>query len=166
MSGQVIAATTTYNQIANEDLENLGLQTCAAGTAGFVDRPRCRQARPLLQLAHPQDVAVRNVRGLQTCAAGEDLLQDANEDVAEGRGDEHSVQRHLQKNPLRTKMLTSGVLSGLQELLASWIAHDVGKHFRLVRPAKIFCRMPMRTWPRGAATNIPYSDILGMRELK
>jgi hypothetical protein len=56
MSGQVIAATTTYNQIANEDLENLGLQTCAAG---------------------------------------EDLLQDANEDVAEGRGDEHSVQRHL-----------------------------------------------------------------------
>ena len=34
----------------------------------------------------------------------------------------------LQKNPLRTKMLTSGVLSGLQELLASWIAHDVGKH--------------------------------------
>jgi hypothetical protein len=25
-------------------------------------------------------------------------------------------------------MLTSGVLSGLQELLASWIAHDVGKH--------------------------------------
>jgi hypothetical protein len=35
-----------HNQIANEDLENLGLQTCAAG---------------------------------------EDLLQDANEDVAEGR---------------------------------------------------------------------------------
>jgi hypothetical protein len=34
----------------------------------------------------------------------------------------------LQKNPLRTKMLTSGVLSGIQELLASWLAHDVGKH--------------------------------------
>jgi len=34
----------------------------------------------------------------------------------------------LQKNPLRTKMLTSGVLSGVQELLASWLAHDVGKH--------------------------------------
>lgn len=28
-SGHVIAATTTYNQIANEDLENLGLETCA-----------------------------------------------------------------------------------------------------------------------------------------
>jgi hypothetical protein len=56
MPGQVIAATITYNQIANEDLENLGLQTRTTG---------------------------------------EDLLQDANEDVAEGRGDEHSVQRHL-----------------------------------------------------------------------
>jgi len=30
----------------------------------------------------------------------------------------------LQKNPLRTKMLTSGSLAGLQELLASWIAKD------------------------------------------
>ncbi|KAJ5227409.1 uncharacterized protein N7469_007415 [Penicillium citrinum] len=36
--------------------------------------------------------------------------------------------KQLQHNPLRTKMLTSGVLSGLQELLASWLAHDVGKH--------------------------------------
>ncbi|KAF7117974.1 hypothetical protein CNMCM5793_007343 [Aspergillus hiratsukae] len=36
--------------------------------------------------------------------------------------------RQLQSNPLRTKMLTSGLLSGLQELLASWIANDVSKH--------------------------------------
>ncbi|OJJ44882.1 hypothetical protein ASPZODRAFT_134286 [Penicilliopsis zonata CBS 506.65] len=36
--------------------------------------------------------------------------------------------RQLQSNPMRTKMVTSGVLSGLQEFLASWIAHDVGKH--------------------------------------
>jgi len=33
----------------------------------------------------------------------------------------------LQTNPLRTKMLTSGTLAGLQELLASWIAHDRNK---------------------------------------
>lgn len=33
----------------------------------------------------------------------------------------------LQKNPLRTKMLTSGVLSGTQELLASYIAKDRSK---------------------------------------
>ncbi|KAF9892419.1 hypothetical protein FE257_001527 [Aspergillus nanangensis] len=36
--------------------------------------------------------------------------------------------RQLQSNPLRTKMLTSGVLSGLQEYLSSWIASDVSKH--------------------------------------
>ncbi|GFF99575.1 PXMP2/4 family protein 3 [Aspergillus udagawae] len=36
--------------------------------------------------------------------------------------------RQLQSNPLRTKMLTSGLLSGLQEVLASWIANDVSKH--------------------------------------
>ncbi|MCJ1375168.1 hypothetical protein MMC20_006402 [Loxospora ochrophaea] len=34
----------------------------------------------------------------------------------------------LQKNPLRTKMLTSGTLAALQEVLASWIAHDQSKH--------------------------------------
>jgi len=36
--------------------------------------------------------------------------------------------RHLQTNPLRTKMITSGSLAGLQELLASWIAKDRNKH--------------------------------------
>jgi hypothetical protein len=34
----------------------------------------------------------------------------------------------LQSNPMRTKMLTSGTLSALQEFLASWIAHDRSKH--------------------------------------
>lgn len=33
----------------------------------------------------------------------------------------------LQKNPLRTKMLTSGALSGLQEILASYLAKDRNK---------------------------------------
>lgn len=36
--------------------------------------------------------------------------------------------KQLQTNPLRTKMLTSGSLSALQELLASWLAHDRSKH--------------------------------------
>ncbi|TVY75606.1 PXMP2/4 family protein [Lachnellula suecica] len=36
--------------------------------------------------------------------------------------------KQLQTNPLRTKMLTSGTLSGLQELLASWIAKDRNKN--------------------------------------
>ena len=36
--------------------------------------------------------------------------------------------KQLQSNPLRTKMFTSGTLSALQELLASWLAHDRSKH--------------------------------------
>ncbi|RVX75155.1 hypothetical protein B0A52_01432 [Exophiala mesophila] len=36
--------------------------------------------------------------------------------------------KQLQSNPLRTKMLTSGTLSALQELLASWLAHDLSKN--------------------------------------
>ncbi|KAI1608080.1 hypothetical protein EDD37DRAFT_659855 [Exophiala viscosa] len=36
--------------------------------------------------------------------------------------------KQLQANPLRTKMLTSGTLSALQELLASWLAHDRSKN--------------------------------------
>lgn len=36
--------------------------------------------------------------------------------------------KQLQSNPLRTKMLTSGTLSALQELIASWLAHDRSKH--------------------------------------
>jgi hypothetical protein len=34
----------------------------------------------------------------------------------------------LEKNPLRMKMLTSGTLAGLQELIASWLAKDRNKH--------------------------------------
>src|SRR4051812_15175957 len=41
--------------------------------------------------------------------------------------DKQAYLRQLQSNPLRTKMLTSGTLSGLQEILASWIAHDKSK---------------------------------------
>ncbi|RAL14809.1 Mpv17/PMP22 family protein [Aspergillus homomorphus CBS 101889] len=41
---------------------------------------------------------------------------------------------YLTQNPLRTKMLTSGVLSGLQEILASWIAHDVSKNGHYLSP--------------------------------
>jgi len=36
--------------------------------------------------------------------------------------------KQLQSNPLRTKMLTSGTLSALQEVIASWLAHDKSKH--------------------------------------
>ena len=42
--------------------------------------------------------------------------------------DAQAYLKQLQTNPLRTKMLTSGSLSALQEVLASWIAHDRSKH--------------------------------------
>ncbi|KAI9803214.1 MAG: hypothetical protein M1825_002005 [Sarcosagium campestre] len=40
----------------------------------------------------------------------------------------------LQKNPLRTRMLTSGGLAALQEVLASWIAHDRSKNGHYLSP--------------------------------
>ena len=45
--------------------------------------------------------------------------------------DFHTLQAYIQQlqaYPLRTKMLTSGTLAALQEVLASWIAHDRSKH--------------------------------------
>ena len=47
--------------------------------------------------------------------------------------------KQLQTNPLRTKMLTSGTLSGLQEFLASWIAKDRNKdgHYFTARVPKM-----------------------------
>ncbi|KAK4694058.1 hypothetical protein P7C71_g3449, partial [Lecanoromycetidae sp. Uapishka_2] len=41
---------------------------------------------------------------------------------------ETAYLQQLQKNPLRTRMLTSGTLAALQEVLASWIAKDVSSH--------------------------------------
>ncbi|CAL5873226.1 uncharacterized protein PFLUO_LOCUS7495 [Penicillium psychrofluorescens] len=72
-------------------------------------------------------------QSFRTVAGGkpEDLAHRVGERLTGGKtqaGYLAAYLAQLQKNPLRTKMLTSGVLSGLQELLASWIAHDVGKH--------------------------------------
>jgi hypothetical protein len=41
---------------------------------------------------------------------------------------EQAYLDQLQKNPLRTKMLTSGSLAASQEVLASWIAKDRNKN--------------------------------------
>jgi len=47
--------------------------------------------------------------------------------------------KQLQENPMRTKMITSGSLAGLQELLASWIAKDRNKdgHYFTARVPKM-----------------------------
>ncbi|KAF2396896.1 hypothetical protein EJ06DRAFT_567571 [Trichodelitschia bisporula] len=61
-----------------------------------------------------------------------DLAHKVGEAITKGSGPNgylaQAYLKQLQSNPLRTKMLTSGTLSGLQELLASWIAHDRSKH--------------------------------------
>lgn len=36
--------------------------------------------------------------------------------------------KQLEENPMRTKMLTSGTLSGAQEFIASWLAKDRNKN--------------------------------------
>jgi len=63
---------------------------------------------------------------------GHDLAHDVGEALTRGGGGPKSYLaayiKQLQENPLRTKMLTSGTLAGLQEVLASWIAHDRSKH--------------------------------------
>lgn len=58
------------------------------------------------------------------------LLHELGETLTKGGGPNGYLAvylEQLQSNPLRTKMLTSGTLSGLQEFLASWIAHDRSK---------------------------------------
>jgi hypothetical protein len=60
----------------------------------------------------------------------DDLLHNVGEALTKGAGPNGYLAaylKQLQSNPLRTKMLTSGTLSGLQEFLASWIAHDRSK---------------------------------------
>ncbi|GAB7357193.1 hypothetical protein MBLNU459_g8179t1 [Dothideomycetes sp. NU459] len=60
-----------------------------------------------------------------------DLAHEVGNALTRGAGPNGYLQAYLQQlqtNPLRTKMLTSGSLSGLQELLASWIAKDRNKN--------------------------------------
>ncbi|KAJ5953364.1 hypothetical protein N7454_000260 [Penicillium verhagenii] len=74
-----------------------------------------------------QEETIRTVTG----GKPEDLVHRVGERLTGGNTTTGYLQaylRQLQHNPLRTKMLTSGVLSGLQELLASYLAKDVGKH--------------------------------------
>jgi hypothetical protein len=62
--------------------------------------------------------------------------------------------RELENNPLRTKMLTAGVLSGAQELAASWLAKDIGKHGGYLTP-----RVPKMA-AYGAFVSAPLGHIL------
>ncbi|KAF2774074.1 hypothetical protein EJ03DRAFT_323415 [Teratosphaeria nubilosa] len=61
----------------------------------------------------------------------EDLAHRVGDALTKGAGPNGYLAWYLeklQKDPLRTKMITSGTLAGLQEFLASWIAKDRNKH--------------------------------------
>ena len=76
-----------------------------------------------------QDQATRTASA--SAKGNEDLAHRVGERLTGGHTQHGYLQAYLsqlQSNPLRTKMLTSGTLAGLQEFLASWLAHDVSKH--------------------------------------
>ena len=62
--------------------------------------------------------------------------------------------RELELNPLRTKMVTAGVLAGAQEFLASWLAEDIGKHGGYMTP-----RVPQMA-AYGALVSAPLGHVL------
>ncbi|KAH0559333.1 hypothetical protein GP486_004152 [Trichoglossum hirsutum] len=83
------------------------------------------------------DGAVNGMSGIRGGGKQEDLAHRVGTALTGGRtstGYMAAYLRQLQSNPLRTKMLTSGVLSALQEFLASWIAHDKSKHGHYLTP--------------------------------
>ncbi|KAF1815356.1 hypothetical protein P152DRAFT_378521, partial [Eremomyces bilateralis CBS 781.70] len=60
-----------------------------------------------------------------------DLVHEVGAALTKAGGPKGYLAAYLQQlgsHPLRTKMLTSGTLSSLQEILASWIAHDKNKN--------------------------------------
>jgi hypothetical protein len=70
--------------------------------------------------------------GMSVPESKHDFIHEVGEALTRGGGGPKgylaAYLKQLQDNPLRTKMLTSGSLSGLQEFIASWIAHDRSKH--------------------------------------
>nr|POF13725.1 peroxisomal membrane protein 2 [Quercus suber] len=63
--------------------------------------------------------------------AKHDLIHEVGDALTKGAGAGGYLAwylKKLQEDPLRTKMITSGSLAGLQEFLASWIAKDRNKH--------------------------------------
>ncbi|KAK0251838.1 hypothetical protein LTR91_010693 [Friedmanniomyces endolithicus] len=61
----------------------------------------------------------------------EGLMHEVGDALTKGAGPNGYLAwylKKLQEDPMRTKMITSGTLAGLQEFLASWIAKDRSKH--------------------------------------
>lgn len=71
---------------------------------------------------------MRDIPGVEkTKEVAEDIVHNLGERLTGGETTTGYLQfylKQLESNPMRTKMLTSGSLAGLQEFLASWIAKD------------------------------------------
>ncbi|EMF15153.1 uncharacterized protein SEPMUDRAFT_147115 [Sphaerulina musiva SO2202] len=69
--------------------------------------------------------------GPSPAAGKEDVAHKIGDALTKGSGPNGYLAWYLKKlqdDPLKTKMVTSGALSGAQEFLASWIAKDRSKH--------------------------------------
>ncbi|KAF4634539.1 hypothetical protein G7Y89_g3568 [Cudoniella acicularis] len=93
-----------------------------------------------------QTAGVAGATGINNLSGGKhDLVDEIGTALTGGKGNIGTkgylaaYLKQLQTNPLRTKMLTSGTLSALQEILASWIAKDRNKngHYFTTRVPKM-----------------------------
>lgn len=86
-----------------------------AGTKGYLAvRPLSRLVRGVvLRAAHQMMILTRCQQALTL-----------REDVTNSTLMMQAYIKQLEDNPMRTKMLTAGTLSGAQELIASWLAKD------------------------------------------
>ncbi|KAI1398465.1 integral membrane protein [Hypoxylon fuscum] len=84
---------------------------------------------PLHQLVHHRDgPPLPGTSGKHPFAEAIGTVITGGKKNAGTRGYLMAYINELEKNPLRTKMLTAGTLAGLQEFLASWLAKDRNKH--------------------------------------
>ena len=88
-------------------------------------------------------------------SVGESLTGGKTSSLAKGpKGYLMAYIRELENNPLRTKMMTAGVLAGAQEFLASWLAEDISKHGGYMTP-----RVPKMV-AYGALVSAPLGHVL------
>ncbi|OTB07227.1 hypothetical protein M426DRAFT_53988 [Hypoxylon sp. CI-4A] len=81
-----------------------------------------------LQKIEPRDGHLPGTSGKHPFAEAVGTMITGGKKNAGTRGYLMAYINALEKNPLRTKMLTAGTLAGAQELLASWLAKDRNKH--------------------------------------
>ncbi|KAG9782498.1 integral membrane protein, partial [Aureobasidium melanogenum] len=107
----------------------LGTMICAQAAARLIQQQNHNLPASFVFIASMSGYVVNKGTPVAAYAASKAGVQQLARNLAsEWGGNTEAYLKQLQSNPLRTKMLTSGTLSALQELLASWLAHDRSKH--------------------------------------